>query len=764
MMSIPQEFRMARERFEAGQLPQAEDLCRRILEAEADHRGARHLLGLIASRSGRSDLAIECFEVAICLNPEFADAHLDLAIELATRRRPAEAVDSFRRALRFCPDDARAHFGLGIALQTQGKLDEATASFLRAAQLRPDHAEAHCRLGFALLHRGQTEEAEASLRRALGLKPDYPEAHHCLGTASMIQGRPEAAVGHFHQALRIRPEYHAAHLDLGNAYREQGRLEQAVASYWKAVRIRPDHAEAYNNLGNVLSELGRFPWAVSCLRKALSLKPDYAEAAYNLGIALWKRGRPDDAEASYRRALRLKPDYAEAHQNLGNCLKDQGRLDEAIAAYRAALELKPADANIHSNLILTMLYHPGHDQVSIRDEARRWDRRYAEPLKRAIQPHDNLPDPDRRLRIGYLSPDPGGRLESCLTAPLMSNHDHGQFEIFYYANISQYDVSRERLLGHADACRGIAGLSDARAADLIRSDRIDILVDLKMHTADNRLLVFARKPAPVQVTWLGYPGTTGLSTIDYRLTDPYLDPPGLFDDAYSEESLRLPDTFWCYDPMSDRPPVNALPALESGAMTFGSLNNFCKINDGCLAPWARVLRAVPRSRLLLLAPPGPSRDRVLATLHQGGIAGDRVIFVDKRPRPEYLRLYHQIDLCLDPLPYNGHTTSLDAFWMGVPTLSLPGRTVVGRAGWSQLCNLDLKELAAETPEQFVELAARLADDLPGLRELRATLRERMLRSPLMDGRRFARNVEEVYRQIWRRWCHGVPPTAPREPI
>ena len=337
---------------------------------------------------------------------------------------------------------------------------------------------------------------------------------------------------------------------------------------------------------------------------------------------------------------------------------------------------------------------------------------------------------------------------SFFTIPLLSNHDHRQCEIFCYADVARPDAVTERLRGYADVWRSTVGLSDQQVADLVRSDQIDILVDLTMHTANNRLLVFARKPAPVQVAWLAYPGTTGLSTIDYRLTDPYLDPPGLFDAFYSEESIRLPDTFWCYDPLTDQPPVNALPALENGFITFGCLNNFCKVNDGCLALWAQVLQAVPQSRLLLLAPRGQAREHVLARLEQEGIAAPRVEFADRQPRLEYLKLYHRIDMALDPLPYNGHTTSLDAFWMGVPTLTLVGKTVVGRAGWSQLCNLGLQELAAETPEQYVALAARLAGDLSRLQELRGTLRQRMLRSPLMDGKRFARHVEQAYRQMW----------------
>jgi predicted O-linked N-acetylglucosamine transferase (SPINDLY family) len=307
--------------------------------------------------------------------------------------------------------------------------------------------------------------------------------------------------------------------------------------------------------------------------------------------------------------------------------------------------------------------------------------------------------------------------------------------------------------GHADSWRNIVGLSDPHVADLVCNDQIDILVDLSMHTAYNRLLMFARKPAPVQVCWLAYPGTTGLAALDYRLTDPYLDPPGFLDAFYSEESIRLPDTFWCYDPLGDQAEVNDLPALENGFVTFGCLNNFWKVNDGCLALWAQVLQAVPRSRLVLLAPPGWARDHVRTRFEQAGIAEARVEFADRQPRQVYFQSYQRIDLGLDPFPCNGGTTTLDALWMGVPTLTVVGKTVVGRAGWTQLSNLGLQELAAETAEQYVALAARVSGDLPRLQELRRTLRQRLQASPLMDGMRFARNVEQAYRQMWRRWCH-----------
>ncbi|MGO9467828.1 MAG: hypothetical protein ACLQVF_27130, partial [Isosphaeraceae bacterium] len=353
---------------------------------------------------------------------------------------------------------------------------------------------------------------------------------------------------------------------------------------------------------------------------------------------------------------------------------------------------------------------------------------------------------------------------SFVTTPVLLAHDHEHFEIYCYADVARPDEITARLHSLADVWRNIAGLSDEQVSQRVRQDRIDILVDLTMHMAGNRLLAFARKPAPIQVSWLAYPGTSGVRTIDYRLTDRYIDPPGLHDHDYSEESIRLPDAFWCYDPLAGEPAVSALPAVENGSITFGCLNNFCKVNDSVLKLWAQVLKAVDGSRLLLLAPGGSVRGRTLDLLEREGVRRDRVTFVARQPRPRYLELYHRIDIGLDTFPYNGHTTSLDAFWLGVPVVTLVGPTPVARAGLSLLTNLGLSELVAETPDQFVSIAVALAGDVPRLCELRATLRDRLRASPLMDAPRFARMVEAAYREMWRRWCEKQAPVGVGAPI
>ncbi len=566
------------------------------------------------------------------------------------------------------------------------------------------------------------------------------------------RGKLDEAVACYRRVLQLKPDFAEAHNNLGNALNGQRKLDAAVACYRRALELKPGYAEAHYNLGAAFKDQGRLDAAIACYRRTLELKPDYAKAQNNLGNVLRDQGKLDEAVACYRRALELKPDYAAAHANLGSAWKDQGKLDEAIACYRRALELKPDFAKAHSSLVYTQLFCPGCDARTLYEEHRRWNRRHAEPLGKFVLPHPNDRAADRTLRIGYLSPDfcshPVGRF----LLPLLESHDHESFEIFCYASVRTPDAMTDRFRAHADVWRDVLDLSDEQVAQTIRQDGVDILVDLTMHMGNNRVLVFARKPAPVQVTYLVYCGTTGLGTMDYRLTDPYLDPPGQDERFYCEQSVRLPETYWCYRPPIETPPVNALPALEGGRVTFGCLNNFCKVTSPTLAAWSRLLQAVSGSRLLLHAHAGSHRDRVREVLAEQGVSAGRLTFVDLLPMAEYFGVYQRIDVALDTFPYGGGTTTCDALWMGAPAVSLAGQTAVGRGGLSILSNVGLPELVARDSEQYVRIAVDLANDLPRLSGLRATLRDRMRASPLMDAPRFARNVEAAYRKMWQCWC------------
>lgn len=599
---------------------------------------------------------------------------------------------------------------------------------------------------------GQLPAAQQLCVEILRQDPNHPQAHGLLGVIACQIGDYVHAVEHLSAAVSLGFDDPSITYHLGEANRTLGRLPQAIAAYERALQAVPDDVEVLNNLGIALRKNGQAEQAIACYRRAIAVQPDYARAHNNLGNVLSSLNRIDEAIACYRTALALDPGYASAQTNLGNALTALGRLTDSIASYRRAVELNPGDPIAHSNLNYALIFSPEHSARTIFDESRCWDQRHAAPLAASILPHRNDRSPDRRLRVGYVSPEFRNHVQSLFTIPLFSSHDHEQFEIFAYSSAAREDSISNRLRGYVDHWRTITGLTDEQAAQMVRDDAIDILVDLTMHMADNRLLIFARKPAPVQICWLAYPGTTGLSTMDYRITDVRLDPPGLDDAYYSEESIRLPDTFWVYDPLDTQPAVNALPALTNGFVTFASFNNYRKVSEGVLKLWARVVKAVDRSRLLILAPDGEHRLSVLAVLGREGVAADRVTFLDRRPRAQYLEYYHQADIVLDTFPYNGETMTLDASWMGVPTVTRVGQTVVARAGLSLLTALGLPDLAASNDEEFFAIAVRLAEDRSRLVELRAGLRERLLASPLMDARRFARNMEAAYRDVWRRWC------------
>jgi predicted O-linked N-acetylglucosamine transferase (SPINDLY family) len=744
-------FPQALQHHQSGDLHQAEMLYRHILHFQPNHADALHLLGVIAHQAGHFDVAVAHMQEALRLDPALAAAHYNLGMVQAGQGKNTEAAASFQQAVGLTPDHAEAHNNLGNALKELNRLDEAIASISHALRLKPDYAAAYLGLGSVLVAQGKMTEAGIAYQQAIVLKPDYAEAHNNLGNTLKAQGKLEEAIASYRRAVNLQPEHAQPYCNLGAALAERGDFTEAASSYQQALRLKPDFFEVYNNLGNLLTEQGKYDEAIAHYRQALSLKPDYADACYNLGKTLTDKGDLDEAIVAFQQAVRLRPDYAEAYNNLGNALKAQGKIDEAISAFRRALSLAPAAASIHSNLVFTLHCHPDCDAAALYQEARRWNDRHAQPLAAFHRLHTNDTDPDRRLRIGYVSPDFSIHAMANVLLPLLSHHDHRYVEVVCYAEVPRPDEVTQRFRACADVWRSTVGLSDDQMADLVRQDEIDILVDLAMHTAHNRLLVFARKPAPIQACWLGYPGTTGLTAIDYRLTDPHFDPPAGSDADYSEKSLRLPDTFWCTEPRFDLAVVPVPPAMKNGYFTLGCLNNFAKVNDRMLELWSRLLLALPHSRLLLHAPRGSAREHVLAKFQQEGVASARVEFIDRQSKRDYFAVYNRIDVCLDPWPCNGGVTSLDALWMGVPIIALVGETAVGRAGWSLLSNLHLPELAALTADDYVAIAVHLAEDLPRLQELRAGLRERMRASPLMNSQRFARNMEQAYREMWRTW-------------
>jgi predicted O-linked N-acetylglucosamine transferase (SPINDLY family) len=741
---------------EAGRLAEAEHLYRQILTRQPNHAQSLHLLGVIAHQVGCHTEAVDLISRAIAILPDNDAAfHCNLGEAYRFLGQFDLAIAAYSRAIQLKPDYAAAYSNMGIVFNEKDRGDEAIRCFSRAIQLQPT-TEAYNNLGIALAGLGRLDQAVAAYFRAIQMKPDSAEAFSNLANVYRHQGNFDEAFAAYARAISLKPQFVSAYVNYGSALIDRGQPGEAITVLSAAVRLHPADALVRNNLGIALNAQRKYDAAAAAFSEAIRLKSDYAPAWYNLANVRKEQGSLDSAIGLYLKAIELQPDYPEAFSNMGNARMAQGLLDDALACYDQSIALRPCDPALHGNRLYALHYHPSHDGRSILREHLAWGHLHARPLQLKIRPHENERSPDRRLRIGYVAPDFRDHCQSLFTIPLLSHHDRDHFEVLCYSGVLIPDAVTERIKRCADVWRNIAGMSDDAVAELIRQDKIDILIDLTLHMSGNRLLVFARKPAPVQVIWLGYPSTTGLATIDYRFSDPYLDPPDVNppvqDEFYVERTLRLPDTFWCYDPLTSEPAVNDLPALAKGRITFGCLNNFCKVNETVLDLWAGVLKAVPDSRLMLLAAEGSHRQRTRESVAMRQIDPERIEFVEYRPRNEYLEHYHRIDIGLDTFPYNGHTTSLDSFWMGVPVVTLAGQTAVGRAGLSQLGNLKLTELIAPTPQQYVEIATRLAEDLPHLAELRGQLRGRMKASPLMDAERFARNIEAAYRQIWRHWC------------
>jgi predicted O-linked N-acetylglucosamine transferase (SPINDLY family) len=527
----------------ARRLPEAEAIARQILEHQPNHPGALHLLGVAASQFGRTDVAI----------------------------------DFFGRAIDADPSVAEYHNSLGEAQRRSGMLDEAAASLRRAIGLDPELTIAYSNLAATLKRMGHRDEAILAYERGIALRPDDFEGHRNLGVLLTEAGQLDRAIEVLTQAVQLMPTSVAAHINLGFALREAGRFEEAIAAIGRALALEPDHAVAQSNIGEALLSMGRLEEAVEALKTAIRLKPELAEAHNNLGMAFRDQGWLDDALACLRKAVELNPSYANAHSNLGHTLAAAGHLDDAIAEYRNAIKLRPDRSEYYSNLLFTLHYHPDYGPEALLAEHRAWAARIADPLAIEIRAHSNDRDPNRRLRIGFLSPDLCSHPVGGSLLPLFTHRDRRQVEFVCYSDVRRTDALTVKLQGLADNWRDCTGLRDPQLADLIRHERVDILVDTTLHTARNRLLVFARKPAPVQATMLGPPTTTGLATIGYRLTDPYLDPPGTSAGMYSERSIHLPDCFWCYSPPDIALPVSALPALMNGFVTFGCLNQYTKV-------------------------------------------------------------------------------------------------------------------------------------------------------------------------------------------
>lgn len=667
--------------------------------------------------------------------------------------RLAEAEALYRQILQAEPDHADALHYLGMLAHQVGRSDAAVELIGRSLAIRSDNPEANYNLGNALRAQGKPEKAAASYRRALALKPDYLEACYNLGILLYSFGKPDKAEASFRRVLNLKPDFAAAYNNLGLVLEAQGKTDEAVASYRKALDLKPDFSEVYNNLGNTLHALGKSSEAEAGYRQAVSLKPDYFEAYTNLGIELQAQGKLAEAESSYRQALDVNPNYVDAHNNLGMVYQDQGRLEDAMACYRRVLSLQPDFSEARSNLLLCLNYLPDLSISLYLDEARQYGRQVAAGVRTPFSEWKCSRDPER-LRVGMVSGDFRNHSVGYFLENLLGNIDPARIELVAYPITRNEDELTARIRPGFAAWKSLTGIPDEAAAQLIHDDGMHVLLDLSGHTSPNRLPVFAWKPAPVQVSWLGYSASTGMAEMDFLLADPYIVPVGE-ENRFTETVWRLPEIYLCFSPPQTTVAVSPLPALEAGRITFGCFNNPTKMNDAVVALWARVLHGVTDSRLFLksrrFSDPGVC-ESVRQRFAVFGVAAERILMQGFAPnREEHLAAYNQVDIALDPFPYNGTTTSVEGLWMGVPFITLRGDRFVARVGESIARNISLADWIAGDEAEYVAKAKSHAADLENLAQLRAGLRQQVLASPLYDGPRFARNFEEAVWGMWHRF-------------
>ena len=648
---------------------------------------------------------------------------------------------------------AQQRFQLATQLHQAGQLSEAKAVYEEILLRYPEHADTLHLLGILLSQLGSHEQAVTTLQHAIRIKPQVALFHNNLGTALRKTGRPAEAEAAYSLSIALNPNDPLAHNNLGDIFRSQGRVEEAAAACRHALMLSPDYAQAHNNLGNVLTDLGDSKGALAEYRKAVELGPDIGESHNNLGNALSAVGLPDEAAEAFKNSIRIAPHLAGPHMGLGFVLASQGLIEAAFEWFNRAIQLDPTSAANRSFVLFAAHFHPDYGRREIHSLVHQWAKCARSNIFQTA-PHTNQPARNRKLRIGYFSPDFREFIISWLMMPLLENHNADLFEIHCFSSTTRPDAVTKQIRELSAKFHDVAPLSDLQIAEVIRAEGIDILVDLANHTAGNRLPVFAYKPAPVQISYLALFCTSGFKEMDYILCDRFFSPPDDEDNSFVERKLRLPGSFLCFRPDPKAPEVGPLPATKNGYVSFGCLNNLAKVNLRVLQAWARIMTRVSTSRLVLTAQEGSIRAKICQALSENNVACDRVEFVS--PKVKYLINLPRLDISLDPFPFGGgggNTTS-DALWMGVPVIKLAGKSAGSLGGVSAMLTAGLDELVVDTVEDYVDLAVMLATDLPRLVLLRSTLRTRMKESPLMDEKAYVSGIESAYRSAWQNWCES----------
>ncbi len=773
-----------------GDLAGAERMFRHGIKLKPDDAAGHNNLGSVLQQQGRPADAIVAHRHALELRPNYAEAHFAIGNAQRQQGRFEEAIASYRSAIAAKRGYADAYNNLGVLLQMQGQLEQAASAYAEAVALRPGYAEAQFNLGCVLHLQHQLNAAEAAYRRVISLNPGIAIGYNNLGTVLKDQGRLDEAVTAFENAIGLKADFVEAYYNRATVLQQQARLEEALADYGRAVGLRGDYADAINNAGILLQELGRAPEAIDLYRQLLERMPAHADACNNLGTALLADGRPDEARVAFERALAHKQDFPEAFYNLGNAWRELGNLGEAIGSYRNALRLRPDDTNAFSQLA----HH--RDQACDWAEYERDQEKLLEMVRRGVRvpPFYLLSTPAssadqlacaenwiapirpprqavfehrpaaarQRIRLGYLSGDFHQHATAQLMAELFERHDRDRFEVIGYSyGPDDHSPMRARLASAFDRLVDVRGQSHREAAARIQADAVDILIDLKGYTHQARPAIAAHRPAPVQVSYLGYPATMGADFIDYIMVDPLVVPTGQ-QPFFSERLVHLPGSYQANDSrreIATKPTSRQDWGLPAEGLVLCSFNNSYKISPAFFDVWMRLLRAVQGSVLWLLEANELVKGNLRSEARRRGVDPARLIFAPRVAGAEHLARHRHADLFLDTLPCNAHTTASDALWAGLPLLTCSGNTFAGRVAGSLLTAVGLPELVTASLEEYEWLALSLAQDPRRLIALRQKLQENRDASALFDAPKLTANIEAAYLRMWQTWLCGEMPAA-----
>jgi len=741
---------------ETGQLEQAMQRYDEAVRLAPDLARGHMNRGNILLATNDAEGALVAYMTAVKLEPDYAAAHYNLGHAHLQLNHQEEAQTAYKKAILLKEDFVDAHVALGCVLEDLEALEESAGSYRKALAIAPNYAEVHGNLGNILNKLGQLDAAAASYSKALAINPALLDIQLKLGQTLKTLNHNDAAIACFCAVLKQAPQNSDAHFSLGMTFKELGQLDKAAESLRLAVANDFSNPEKHINLGDILGELGHPDNAIACYEQALKIKPDHAVAHSNLGNIRLASGSFDDAMARYQQAIDIQPDFAAAHNNLGATLLILGYPIEALASTRRALELLPDLAAAQSNIVFIENSIALKSPSLLLDEAKKYGEIVARKAQ-AFATWENEPNADRNLRIGFVSGDlrdhPVGHFVEGVLRSLTSSAGN-RLEIHAYTTFNCSDHLSQRIKACCHGWNTAAHVSDEVLANKIRGDKIDILIDLSGHTAHNRLSVFAWKPAPIQVTWLGYLATTGVNAIDYLIADAWT-LPDTEECNFTEKIWRLPQSYLCFTQPQSGTTVSLLPALENGYVTFGCFNNLTKISDEVIALWARILTEIPNSRLILKAKQFSQesiRQKINERFAIHGIGAERLTLMGQVARDEYLAPYQQIDIALDPFPYPGITTTVESLWMGVPVLTLAGNSFLSRQGVGLMMNAGLPEWIANDPDEYATLATKHSSDLNKLSQTRSTLRDRVSNSPIFDSAQFAKNLEGALRGMWTIWC------------